>query len=559
MPRFLAIDWDHHQLHVVAAAVGRGTLRIERAAFVQETRSPNPAEAEALGKVLRERLKQAGIAPAPVLACIGRERVIVKEVRYPAVAPSEEAAVVHFQVVKELSYPAEEVVIDYAPLDGDEPGGERRALAFVARCEMVAAYRTLCASAGLRLQALTPRPFGTIASTRAGSAPLGHTRAVLTLAPRWSELCVASGERLVLAQTLGDKLVEEVRRNLAVFNSNSPNQTVRELCLLDGGNVELRERLHEALKLPVHAVDAFAGSEPPACEPAQLAGFAGAVGLLREQSSGRLPVNFASPKQVASARDPNALRVALLAALAAALVLAATVYGYAQSANKERTLTAERLLKVSLDGQLAQWEEDAKRIRALQEWTSGDINLLDELYDLTDRFPPTETMRITHLSVMPIVRIEKDKEKHVARIGLNGVVTDDIHQVDQFLERMDADGHYRVDPKQVSANSDQDRGKFSQKFMAQADIAPRRPALYARRLPASLATAPTAPAAVPPPPVAVAPAAVASQPAPASDVPAAPPGAQPPPAVSPQPTLAPAPDGSPFRRPRGEKKQGVPK
>src|SRR5205085_7959007 len=123
----------------VAATVSGGNVRTQRAAVWAEPQSPNPAEAEALGKLLRERLKQAGIAPAPVLACLGRDRVIVKEVRYPAVAAREEPALVRFQAVKELSNQAEEVVIDYMPLDGGEAGSEKRALVFIVRCELLVA------------------------------------------------------------------------------------------------------------------------------------------------------------------------------------------------------------------------------------------------------------------------------------------------------------------------------------------------------------------------------------------------------------------------------------
>ena len=43
------------------------------------------AEAAAVGARLKERLREAKIPIAPVLASLGRDRVIVKDIRYPAV------------------------------------------------------------------------------------------------------------------------------------------------------------------------------------------------------------------------------------------------------------------------------------------------------------------------------------------------------------------------------------------------------------------------------------------------------------------------------------------
>ena len=167
MARYLALDWDYEQLRVVAATVRAGQLQLEQAAVWQEKQSPNPAEADALGRQLRAHLKQAGITPAPVLACVGRDRVILREVRYPAVAAAEEAGVVRFQVMKDLTDSAQEVIIDYMPLGEVGASEERRALVVTVRRELLVTYQTLCRAAGVKLVALTPRPFGTLACLRA--------------------------------------------------------------------------------------------------------------------------------------------------------------------------------------------------------------------------------------------------------------------------------------------------------------------------------------------------------------------------------------------------------
>src|SRR5438445_9782815 len=124
-----------------------GRIHIQRAAAWKEERSPNPADAEALGRLLRERLKDAGIAPAPVLACIGRDRVILKEVSYPSVPAHEEPAVVQFQVSKELSDATDEVIIDYTPTGATGTTGEQHAFALVIRRELLTTYETLCRAA----------------------------------------------------------------------------------------------------------------------------------------------------------------------------------------------------------------------------------------------------------------------------------------------------------------------------------------------------------------------------------------------------------------------------
>ena len=169
MPQFLAIDWDQNQLHVVAGQAGGGKVRFQCAVRWQLDKSPNPAEAEALGRLLRDRLKEAGFATAPVLACVGRDRVILKDLRFPAVPISEEAGVVRFQAVKELTDSPDDVVIDYVTA-GAPPGAEQQAQVLIVRRDILNTYQKICHAAGLKLAVLTPRLFGVAASLRKATA-----------------------------------------------------------------------------------------------------------------------------------------------------------------------------------------------------------------------------------------------------------------------------------------------------------------------------------------------------------------------------------------------------
>ncbi len=495
MARFLALDWDHQQLHLVAATVGGGGVRIQRAAVWQEERSPNPAEAEALGKLLRERLKAAGIAPAPVLVTVGRDRVILKEVRYPTVPESEEPAIVRFQAVKELTDPAEEVIIDYTSAGDASATGEKRAWALVMRRELLATYQTLCKAAGLKLVGVTPRPFGTVAALRrlVGTSvltpapdPPDAAMAVLTLTERWAEFCVVRGDTLLFARSLapGSSLAGEVRRNLAVYLGQSQQNPVRAVYLAGGAeHATLRQRLQDMLAIPIHSFDPFGGVEKPELPTANRGAFAGAVGLLHAQAQRQpLAINFAKPKQPKPPRDPNRRKVLFGAALAASVLVAAVAYGVNEVTAKGRVLSGLALEKSTLDRELAQMEDDAKRIKALEDWTQSSIVWLDELYDLTDRFPDPSKVFLMQMTAVPLTRSAISKDKYVAKLELKGGTTEDFRPLDDLISSLSKDGHYSVGPRPTTPNRMVDGRRYPLQFTTSMKVEKLPATKYVRQM-----------------------------------------------------------------------------
>jgi hypothetical protein len=500
LARFLALDWDHRHLHVVLASVRHGTVQLYKAIALTEGQSPNPAEAEALGRLLADRLKKAGLPAVPVLACVGRDRVILKDIRHPPVPPSEEPALIRFQVAKELTDAPAEVVIDYAPGNGVEATGNRRALGVVLRQELLNTYQTLCRAAGLRLAGLCPRPFGALACLKHLLAsgeltppdPPDAAVGVLVVGQPWAEFSVVRGDQLLFARSLlaTPTLARELKRNLTVYAGQSPQLPIRALYVtgrLGAGAVASRD----IDGVPVHAFDPFAGVPQPEVAVENRGAFAGAIGLLHAQAERRaLPINFAKPKQPKPAGDSNRRRLILIGALAATLVVGAAAFGYAELDSRDRQLAALFDENAELERQLDKFSEDGKRIKALDQWSQGEIVWLDEIYDLTDRVPDINDLRLVQLSGDPMTQVGKSSS--VARLLLKGVMTAGNPAVNKLESRLVNDGHYRVIPKKIIRNPGTDRRRFPQQFEMSAEIEKLPPERYVRRLPDASAPSETA-------------------------------------------------------------------
>jgi hypothetical protein len=460
--RFIALDWDQNQLHIIEARTARGSVQILRAAAWEEAASPNPAEPEKLGQLLKERLQSVGIAAAPVLACLGRDRVILKDLRYPPVPPHEEPALVRFQAVKDLNDAPGDVVVDYTPVENGS--GDRRALALIVRQELLNAYQAMCQAAGLKLTALTPRPFGLSCCVRkvmgtTALTPLPEPPdaiiAVVSLSERWGEFCIVRGDTVLMSRplTVGPGLPGEIRRNLTVFAGQSSQSPVKAVYLAGHLDPEQRQRLQDMLgELPIHTYDPFAGSDAQGLPGGPRGGFAAAAGLLYGYVSPvGLAINFLQPRQPKAPSDPNKVRI--LAGVAVLLLILAGGGWYARGAylDREQEIKQLDLDKGDLDKQLTDIKEVGKRLKELSNWDS--VVWLDEVYDLTHRIPDVNALRVKQIFLSHSARTANSQ--HVAQIKIVGTLLDQKEPrkaLDQLVAQFTRDGAYSPQAPIVKGN-----------------------------------------------------------------------------------------------------------
>jgi hypothetical protein len=491
LARYIALDWDQKQLLLMAAVSSGGKVQIHHAAVLIPQADSQPADMEALGRQVREHLKAAGIAGAPVLACVNRDRVILKELHYPKVSAGEEPAIVRFQAAKELTESLEDMVLDYMPLGENALTHEQRALAFLLRRDQIYNYQRVCLAAGLKLEGLTVRPVGISAclgneSVEAGGAV--PVQAALCLTDRWSELCVFRGETLLFARTLssGPGLAGELRRNLAVYAGQWPQDPIATFLVAGESPHVPDDRLQEVVGRPVRRIDPLEGAVDANVPSASRGAFAGAVGLLWTKARHRrLAINFIKPREPKPPRDDNKRRLLVAAGIAGVVLVCLAAWGYTLIARKDQEIKFMEQERAELDRQLLSIEEDAKRIKALDEWAMTEIVWLDELYDWTDCFPDPNDLRLVQLETvdLPVTSKARGGAKYAAHVKFTGITTEENQPIDNLISRLVGEGHYKVGAKELRQNRVVDRFRYRQEFILPMDVEKRPPSEYLRQLP----------------------------------------------------------------------------
>ncbi len=499
MSQFIAIDLEANGVYAVFGEARGGAKVTHAVAWTTDDADPPPAltldTARAFGEALRAKLRAAGGPPAPVLVSVGRDRVILKELKHPPVPPADEPALIKFQAVKEMSESPDDVVLDYTPLGSDAATGERRAMAVMLRKDVFHAIQAMCVAAGVKLAGVTPRPYavaaGLMRAFAAGTIPPPEhktdTVAALTLNPGGGEFTVVRGGEVVLTLALPapvvaneTMLVAQLRRNLTVYAGQHAGHPVRAVYLAEVG-AGWTGRLAQALGIPVHAYDPLAGVLPKVLD-AFRGRFAGAVGLLAGKAANALPINFASPRQPTTARDPGKRRlvfaaVAALVLLGAAAALGVFVRGVAAASVADLTEQRDTLKDKTEKG-----KPDLKRSEAVEGWAKREVVWLDELHDLADRMPADDSVRLTGYAATP-VPVVKDRATAQAKVEMKIAATG-AKPVDGLVSAIEQDNnpnkYYTNSPVSVLGTLPASSGRHNQAFGLVSQVNRRGPDQYDR-------------------------------------------------------------------------------
>ncbi len=587
-----ALDFEAGWLHVVQAAIRGGQARIVRhsATALEWGPGANPEDAGALQAAVADACRRLRIGPGPVVMGVPRAQVMLRNLALPpAERAAEVAAMVHFQVSRDLPFRLDEALLDFKILAGadtagpttEPPAGEGAApaadtrsagttqvLAAVVRRDTVEHYLAVAKASGFKLAALGLR---SLASARA--VEFCHREAaegcVALVSVRGSEVIFdVLRDRALVYSRVGtlpatleaaadaaandpaaiEPAVLEVLRSLHSYeNAEGHGHVVRIFVAgATGAEAAIAEALTQRFAVPAQVVDPAGALRDAAGDRERLATALPAIGLaLGALDPDGFPFDFLNPKRPPVPRDRRRVqRLGLVAgALAAVLALAGLRTHWLRQREAQRTEVQQQVALAAKN--LGAFRLVRNQARVLKDWETGAHNWLDHLALLSSLLPPSDDLYVTSISTG----------------GRNTVTLTAKVRRGEIVDRLSATlraAGYDVKPPAISPAGD----RFGYPFQANLEIAvpvkltndldhlevearpPRRRSAERRAATAE----PSSPPAPPPAPAAVA--AQPAAPAPTEVAPAAAARTEPAPPTDERPRRGRRPFGPGGRRPQ---------
>lgn len=484
MPRLLAIEWDNREARV-AVAQTRGTALVVEDALSVPLSPREDAEGKvqpdpAAGSKVAAALAARQIRRADALVAVGRSGIELKRLGMPPAPDDELPDLVRFQALREFNSLGEDWPLDFLPLGGSasEP---RSVLAAAIAPELLSQIQQACQAAGLRPAHLVLRACaGASLFLRSPESLHERVRLLVDLLPEEADLTVLVDEHAVLLRTArlpGDvlatpegqrALLAEIRRTLVAAQNQEGIGRVEAvyLCGTRDSHLAIVERIAQELELPARLFEPLAGLEhgpEVAHRLGDAAGrFAPLLGMLANAAAGqRQPIDFLHPRRPP---QPQGQRKKYLtaAALVATIAVAAGLLAWQRLAALDEEIVHMAARSRSLDPIVAGGAEIERAVAEIRKWESGDIVWLDELRELSTRFPEPKDAMLTQL------RLSAHPDGGV--MHLEGLVRE--ASVVDDLEKGLRDAAHRVEGQ--GRQLDRDAKNYSWRFTSSVVVAPEK-------------------------------------------------------------------------------------
>jgi len=420
MSRYLAIEWDRHEIRFAVADVRgrRHTVQHLLHALMPEGSNGDWATADEIGVMIRRVLQEHRIAArtATTLIGVGRSSIELRELRVPRVDEDELADVVRQHAMRELSSMSESSRLDFIPLDRGDDESQQVVAAAISNEDFQQVEAT-CAAAGIKPARIVMRSFASGSLLGENLSGGEGEEVVLLVDPQADDvdLTVLSNRQVIYSRTvrlaLGgasqsgeDALLAEIRRTTMAAQNQPQGSPVSAVCLWRGpSSGRLSERISTELSLEVRRVDPLEGwslgGNLDQEVVADAGRYASLIGAITDELGGAgQPFDFLNPRQPPVEQDRRKLWISI----AAAVLLLAGGVGF----GAWRQVSALDQQITDLKRQSSDLDRLAKRAAAQQnaaavigQWAATDVVWLDELRYLATRFPPPRDAVLLRLSM----------------------------------------------------------------------------------------------------------------------------------------------------------------
>ncbi len=404
MANLLAIEWDQRELRFVAAKARRRRMQVTHAGSAPLELRPdeNAPSADQIGAAIRGAVASFSWRVSQSLVGIPRSSIDLEPLTLPPAPDHELPGLVAHQAIIELSSMSEAASLDFDALS-DGTQGPRSVLVATIGQKTSEAVRAVCAAAALRATRWLVRPYAAASLLLNSARPRAACWMLIVPTGDDVDLTVVVDQHVVFSRGVrlhevesrdSAALVAEIRRTLVAVRNQPPAAEIQAIYVCGDGalHAALVAEVGEQLSLPTVVFDPF---ESLALDPAQFgiashakSSYAALLGMLADEAAGKTPpLDLLNPKRPARVVSEQRRRIRLASAVLAPVVLLGTWFAFAQfsalngkiRALSERSRELDQLVKVASQKHAAADE--------IARWADGQVVWLDELQELSQRFP----------------------------------------------------------------------------------------------------------------------------------------------------------------------------
>ncbi len=434
----LALEWNRKDLRMIVLRPKGAGVELIKAVSVPIPAEVRQDDAESLGAFIRAAMKSADLGARRALLSIPRDQVVLNTLSLPPTPAEELAAIVQFQVVKELPFPAEQATLDFAVCGDFDPKAASNVLVAAVRNEDLDFYRKVAATAELSVENIGLRPFSNLQAVLTNWPELvSRTVLVVEVGPQLTEIdIVKSGvlsfsraasvgisdvaiaaevaltDSRISAAPLSDRepdelsqravsdLMVDIIRSFEAYRATDPTISVDQIVV--AGSSGLEPQLAHALAARFAAkADLFTPNEALGLPPQrarELRGFSAMIGLaLGHSDKGLGHFDFLNPKKPISRRAIRMKKVPVAVATALLFLGSGFVFHFKYVAPRQ---AQARLLADQVNDKKKKERvilDFKAQVDAVDDWVASQQIWPEVLVALSEVFPDEKEAYVTRV------------------------------------------------------------------------------------------------------------------------------------------------------------------